>query len=222
MLFRFFLTCAAATLMAQAPVISLDKVHHAFGRIPSDRRVVTVFHVTNKGNAYLSFSQVVASCGCTSATPGQWSLAPGESTDIQAVFDPRGIKGLARESIEVVSNDPKAPNLHLTLEADVVQEIMSSADSMVFHRVPGSSGARQEVRYLSGNGEPVGIQEVKAPGAPFLSFAHHAEGLDLVLEVTFDARKVPAGHSQGVETVSVGFTNLRVGKLPLHIQWDLK
>jgi Protein of unknown function (DUF1573) len=222
MLRRLLLACAAATLMAQAPVISFEKVHHDFGRITPDRKVAAKYKLTNTGNAYLSITQVRPSCGCTYTMLGKWSLAPGEATEIEATFDPKGVKGLVRKSIEVVSNDPKTPNITLSLEAEVVQEIMPSVESVYFHQAPKSTAAHSQVRYASGNGEPVQIVDVKAPGAPFLTFSHKTEGKDLVLEVAFDGRKVPAGQLRGVETASVRFTNPRMSQLPLNIQWDLK
>jgi hypothetical protein len=219
---RLLLACAAATLMAQAPVITFDKTHHDFGRIPPDRKVSAKYRVTNTGNAYLNITQVRPSCGCTYTMLGKWSLAPGEATEIEALFDPRGVKGLVRKSIEVVCNDPKTPTISLSLEAEVVQEIMPSVESVYFHQAQKSLQTRSQVRYASGNGEPVQIVDVKAPGAPFLTFAYRPEGKDLVLEVALDGRKVPAGQLRGVETATVHFTNPRVRQLPLNIQWDLK
>jgi len=40
---RLIFACAAATLMAQAPVISFDRVHHDFGRIGPDRKVAAKY-----------------------------------------------------------------------------------------------------------------------------------------------------------------------------------
>jgi hypothetical protein len=222
MLRRLLLACAAATLMAQAPAISFDKTHHDFGRITPDRKVAAKYHVTNTGNAYLSITQVRPSCGCTYTMLGKWSLAPGESTDIEAQFDPKGMRGGVRKSIEVVCNDPKTPAVSLTLEAEVVQEIMPSVESVYFHLAPKSGTTRSTVKYTSSNGEPVQIVDVKAPGAPFITFSFRPEGKDLVLEVAFDGRKVPAGQFRGVETATVRFTNPRMSQLPLNIQWDLK
>jgi hypothetical protein len=82
---RLILACAAATLMAQAPIISFDKVHHDFGRISPDRKVAAKYKVTNTGNAFLSITQVRPSCGCTYTLLGKWSLAPGESTEIEEI-----------------------------------------------------------------------------------------------------------------------------------------
>ena len=219
---RLSLACAAATLMAQAPIITFDKTHHDFGRITPDRKVAAKYKVSNTGNAFLSITQVRPSCGCTYTMLGKWSLAPGESTEIEAMFDPKGVKGAVRKSIEVVCNDPKTPTLTLTLEAEVVQEIMPSVESVYFHQAPKATTTRSQVRYTSGNGEAVQITDVKAPGAPFLTFAYRTEGKEQVLEVAFDGRKVPAGQYRGVEQATVRFTNPRMNQLPLNIQWDLK
>lgn len=211
-----------AFLAAQAPVIHFERLHHDFGRITTDRKVAAKYRVSNTGNAYLSITQVRPSCGCTATVLGKWSMAPGEGTDLEASFDPRGLKGGVRKSIEVVSNDPKNPTVRLTLEAEVVQEIMPSVDSVYFHEVPRSLISRTLVRYGSGNGEAVKIVDVKAPGAPFLAFGYRQEGGDLVLEVAFDGRKVPPGRYRGVEQATVRFTNPRMPQLPLNIQWDLR
>lgn len=222
MLRRLLLACAAVSLMAQAPAISFDKTHHNFGRITPDRKVAAKYRVSNTGNAILSITQVRPSCGCTATVIGKWSIAPGESTDLEATFDPRGLKGGVRKSIEVICNDPKTPATSLTLEAEVVQEIMPSVESVYFHHAPKSSTSRSTVRYASGNSEPVQIVDVKAPGAPFLSFAYRQEGKDLVLEVAFDGRKVPAGRFRGVEQATVRFTKPRMSQMGLNIQWELK
>ena len=222
-MFRHLLyACAALTLMAQAPVITFDKTHHDFGRISQDRKVAAKYKVSNTGNAFLNITQVRPSCGCTYTMLGKWSLAPGEATEIEAQFDPKGIRGSVRKSIQVVCDDPKNPNVNLTLEAEVVQEIMPSVESVYFHQAAKSTTTRSQVRYASGNGEAVQVLDVKVPGAPFLSFSHRAEGKDVVLEVVFDGRKVPTGQLRGVEQATVKFTNPRLSQLPLNIQWDLK
>jgi hypothetical protein len=219
---HLLLACAAVTLMAQAPIITFDKTHHDFGRISPDRKVAVKYHATNTGNAYLNITQVRPTCGCTYTMLGKWSLAPGEATDIEAQFDPKGFKGPIRKSIEVVCDDPKNPTVALTFEAEVVQEIMASVESVYFHEALKSTTTRSQVHYTSANGEAVQIVDVKAPGAPFLSFAYRTEGKVLVLEVSFDGRKVPPALLRGVEQATVRFTNPRVGQLPLTIQWDLK
>ena len=222
MLRHLFIACATLTLMAQAPVITFDKTHQDFGRISPERKVSAKFKVSNTGNAYLNITQVRPSCGCTYTMLGKWSLAPGEATEIEAQFDPKGMRGLVRKSILVVCDDPKTPNLNLSLEAEVIQEIMPSVEAVYFLQAPRSTTSKSSVRYQSGNGEPVQLTDVKAPGAPFLGFAYRAEGKDVILDVSFDGRKVPAGQLRGVEQATVKFSNPRLNQMTLNIQWELK
>ncbi|HEX9080963.1 MAG TPA: DUF1573 domain-containing protein [Holophagaceae bacterium] len=221
MIRRLLFACAAVSLMAQAPVIHFDTFHHDFGRITPDRKVSTKFHVTNTGNAILSITQVRPSCGCTATVLGKWSIGPGESTDLETTFDPHGQRGTVRKSMEVVCNDPKTPQVTLTFEANVVQEIMPSVDAL-YLVAARSVPAHASVRYSPGDGEPVKITEARAPGAGFLAFSWHPEGKDAVLDVTFDGRQVPKGQFRGVETATVRFTNPRLPQLPLDVQWELK
>lgn len=221
MIRRLLLACAAVSLLAQAPAITFDSFHHDFGRITPDRKVSAKYRVSNTGNAVLSITQVRPSCGCTATVLGKWSINPGESTELEATFDPHGQRGIVRKSMEVFCNDPKSPTVTLTLEAEVVQEVMPSQEAVYFS-APRSTPIHASVHYASGNGAPVRITEARAPGAPFLSFTWRAEGKDAVLDVVFDGHKVAKGQFRGVETATIRFTNARVPQLPLDIQWELK
>ena len=50
-------------------------------------------------------------------------LKPGEEGTIIARMSTTGKKGAARETIEVVSNDPKRPKASLTLQATVLESL---------------------------------------------------------------------------------------------------
>jgi len=221
MIRRLLLACAAVSLMAQAPVIHFDSFNHDFGRITPDRKVSAKYRVTNTGNAVLSITQVRPSCGCTATVLGKWSINPGESTELEATFDPHGYRGPVRKSIEVVCNDPKTPAVTLTFETEVVQEVMPSQDAVYFNTARSAS-QHVTVRYASGNGQPVQITEARAPGAPFLAFTWRQDGKDALLDVAFNGRAVPKGQFRGVETATVRCTAAGVPQLPLDIQWELK
>jgi len=221
MIRRILLACAAVSLMAQAPAISFDSFHHDFGRITPDRKVSAKYRVTNTGNGVLSISQVRPSCGCTATVLGKWSIGPGESTELEATFDPHGQRGVIRKSLEVVCNDPKTPTVTLTFEAEVVQAVMPSQEAVYFNSARTAS-VHASVRYAAGDAEPVRITEARAPGASFLSFTWRADGKDAVLDVAFNGRAVAKGQFRGVETATVRFANAQVPQLPLDIQWELK
>ena len=209
-------------LQAQSPEITFERTHHDFGKINTDRKVRARFKVTNKGNANLQISAVNPSCGCTSTVLGNWNLKPGESSEIEAVFDPHGQRGLVRKSLTVVSNDTKNPNALLTFEAEVVQDVMPSLTAVYFNQVSRTGVQVTTVRYASGAGAEVRILEAKAPGAPWLRLTPRAEGKDAILEVAFDGSKLPAKPRFGRETVTLTTNVPTAQTFTLPVNWELK
>ncbi|MFN8010622.1 MAG: DUF1573 domain-containing protein [Holophagaceae bacterium] len=213
----------AAPLAAQeAPAISFDKAHHDFGKISPDKKVSHKFKVTNNGKGILSITNLNASCGCTSTVVGKWSLNPGESSEVEATFDPKGQRGVVRKSVTVTSNDPKNPAFTLTFEADVVQEVMAKPGGVFFPEVPRATPRKSSLRLESGNGQPVKVTDISAPGAPYLSWAQRQEGNDAILDITFDGRKVPEGQLRGADWLTVRTTSQQVPVLSVSVQWELK
>jgi hypothetical protein len=214
-----------AVCLAQAPkpVLTFAKLHHDFGKVAVDRKVSHRFKATNTGMAPLQIKQVVPSCGCTYTLVGQWYLKPGESTEIEATFNPAGMRGVVRKSMQVVSDDPVNPTITLSFEAEVIQEIMPSTTALFFDEVLRNSPARKaSLRLDSGNGQAVQVIDAKAPGAPYLSATFRSEGKDVLVEVSLDARKVPPTRSSGVDVLTIRTTSERMALIPINIQWTLR
>ena len=208
--------------LAQAPVITFESTHHDFGKIGIDRKVSHRFKVTNTGQATLNITRLNPSCGCTSTVIGKWSLAPGESTEVEASFDPRGFSGPVHKSIQVISDDPANGSATLTFEANVVQDIMPSTSTVFYYDLTRTAARKAFVHLHSGNGQPVKVKDIKAPGAPYLSAAAKNEGNDAVLEIELDGRKLPPGKPRGVDSLSVITTSAQQPIIPIGIQWELK
>ncbi len=216
------LFCVPALLVAQAPTLTFEKVHHDFGKIGPDRKVSYHFKATNSGNAQLNISHLDPSCGCTATVPGKWTLNPGETTDVEVTFNPANLKGLIRKSVRVTSNDAKNPVQTLTFEAEIIQEINLRTNALFFLEVPRTTPRKATVKLESGNGQPVKIQEIKVAGAPFFAGTFHSEGKDGVVEFTFDPRKVPAGTPRGVEKAVLQTGSSTQPTLVVDLQWELK
>lgn len=218
----------AAPLSAQeaaasaAPSIAFDRAHHDFGKIGPERKVTHKFKVTNTGKATLNITNLNASCGCTSTVVGKWSLAPGEASEVEATFDPKGQRGVVRKSVTVTSNDPKNPMFTLTFEADVVQDVMPKPAGLFFPEVPRATPRKSTLRLESGNGQPVKVTDVAAPGAPYLSWIQRQEGNDAVLDVTIDGKKVPDGQLRGADWLTIRTASAQVPVLSISVQWELK
>lgn len=212
----------ALVAQAQAPVLTFEKVHHSFGRIPQDKKVTVRYKATNTGNAMLNISHLNPSCGCTATVPGKWTLNPGESTEIETTFDPKGQRGVVRKSVQVQSNDAKNPMQTLTFEAEVVRDVILKQAALFFLEVPRTTVRKGSVRLESGSGQQVEVSEVKAPGAPYLSSATRTEGKDVVVDFTFDPRKVPQGQQRGVDKVLLRTNSAIQPTEFVDIQWELK
>ncbi|HET8902294.1 MAG TPA: DUF1573 domain-containing protein [Holophagaceae bacterium] len=211
-----------ALLLAQAPKIAFDATHFDFGRISPDKKVSHLYKVTNAGNAILSITNVRPACGCTSTVTGQWSVKPGESTDIEATFDPRGQRGIVRKSIVVVSNDPKAPETTLTFDAEVVQPIQPSKDNVFFDNVDRGGVTGDSIRFVSTDGNPVKLTGAEAPGAPYLHLATRSEGKDAVLDLKLAGQEIPKGQDMGIEVVTVRTANPQLPVFRVNVQWQVK
>jgi hypothetical protein len=214
---------APVVCLAQAaPHISFEASHFDFGKISADTKVSHRFKVTNTGQAPLNITRLNPSCGCTSTVLGKWTLAPGESTDIEVTFNPAGFRGLSRKSIQVVSDDPASPTSTLTFEADVVREIMPSTDSVFFQDLVRSVPRKISVKLTSGTERPVELTDAKAPGAPYLATALRRDGKDAWVDITLDGRKIPAGRQLGADAVIVRTTNPKVPSITLTVQWEMR
>ncbi|MGY4707109.1 rhodanese-like domain-containing protein [Candidatus Bipolaricaulota sp. J31] len=103
------------------PRLEVDPTTYRFGEVTEGLIVRAVFELTNVGDAPLIFPrQPHTSCGCTSAPLPKGELAPGESMELVVYFDSTGFGGqkVAR-TVEVYSNDPRAPKQVLILEGYV-------------------------------------------------------------------------------------------------------
>jgi hypothetical protein len=107
--------------MANAPVMELENRVFDFGEIKQGEKVTHSFSLTNNGKSNLILRKVRASCGCTAIQPEKTVIAPGESTNIVAEFNSRGMSGRQNKSVTVYSNDPKKSTLLLRLTGTVIK-----------------------------------------------------------------------------------------------------
>ena len=206
---------------SQAPKIAFDATHFDFGRISPDKKVSHLFKVTNAGNAILSITNVRPACGCTSTVTGQWSVKPGESTTVEATFDPKGQRGIVRKSIVVESNDPAAPTTTLTFDAEVVQPIQPNKDNVFLDKVDRRLSATDSIRFASTDGNAVQLTGAEAPGAPYLHLSTRSEGKDAVLDLKLVGAEIPKGQDTGIEVVTVHTANPQLPIFRVNVQWQV-
>lgn len=111
----------SAKELAAAPVASFDKKEISFGEIKQGSKTDCDFTLTNTGKTTLIIRKTKASCGCTAVTLGQKELAPGASTVIRATFDSSGKNGRQYKTITVITNDPKHPEISLSINGNIIK-----------------------------------------------------------------------------------------------------
>ena len=101
-------------------IITFDESSYNFGQIIQGERIKHSYTFTNTGEAALVISSVGASCGCTIPTWSEEPIEPGETGQIDVVFDSEGRSGAQSKDITVVSNAvPNTAVIRLTGEVIV-------------------------------------------------------------------------------------------------------
>jgi len=108
--------------MENAPTISFDDESFNFGKTASADKIEHDFKFTNKGKSDLIIRKIRSTCGCTTVAPEKTVIKPGESSSFKAIFNPGSRKGMQTKSIYVISNDPKNPNVRLTIRGEIVND----------------------------------------------------------------------------------------------------
>ena len=108
-----------ATLVLNAPKISVDPASFDFGITSSGTELVHTFRLSNAGDQPLVISEVSTTCSCTTAGLGPMTLAPGESTDFQITYSPTG-SGKQESTVTIKSNDPSPSRGTVTVSATTV------------------------------------------------------------------------------------------------------
>jgi hypothetical protein len=102
-----------------APIANFATTTVSYDTIGEKEPFSCRFSLTNSGSSDLIIRAIKPSCGCTAVTPEKNILKAGESTFIEAVFDPKGRRGHIRNSVTVITNDPKNYKQYLYIEGFV-------------------------------------------------------------------------------------------------------
>lgn len=145
-----------------APQIQFDQTSFDFGKTSQVTTVTGVFKFKNTGDAILKIEAPTPSCGCTIAELKTNTLPPGETGDLPFTLHLGQVKALFEKHITVKSNDPKTPEVSLTIKVDYTPlydiNPMTLAPSLAF----GVNGATQFTTLTRTDGKPLQIARLDA------------------------------------------------------------
>lgn len=105
--------------LAAAPVAKFETTSFNFGTINQKEKANVSFKFKNEGKSDLILRKIRSSCGCTTVTPSNTVIKPGETGTIDAVFDAGARKGKQHKVITVITNDPKNSQISLIVSGEV-------------------------------------------------------------------------------------------------------
>jgi hypothetical protein len=117
--FLLFLAPPFSSGQSGSPSVVFKELEWNFGRIKQGEVVSHEFIFRNEGTAPLKVTRVATSCGCTAALVSQKEVAPGKEGRVKVSFDSRGYSGQVVKYIYFDSNDPKKPQVELTVKGEV-------------------------------------------------------------------------------------------------------
>jgi hypothetical protein len=101
------------------PAYQIDKTNHSFGDAQKNTQLNTSFVLKNTGQSTLIIRKLKPSCGCTVPKPERTVLEPNESAVIEVSFNTGNLSQKKRESVTIITNDPKKPETEIWIEANV-------------------------------------------------------------------------------------------------------
>jgi hypothetical protein len=142
--------------------IFLPDTRWDFGYVPKKGSVSHIFQVKNIGEDTLIIVRVRPGCACTMVPLTKDRLAPGETADLEVVFDSEKIRqGKTTKSVQITSNDPTKPfqDLHFTANVRVTNSLVKLIPEEVrFDTVHQIKEAKQKLTVKNISGEKLSVE----------------------------------------------------------------
>jgi Protein of unknown function (DUF1573) len=143
------------------PRIQFETNLFDFGKITAVETLAGTFKFKNVGDAILTVDPPQASCECTEPKVIPDTLAPGESGEVRFTIKlDRPLNG--QRMIMVHSNDPKTPNVHLTLQMDYTPLYEFSPKTLTLILPAGKDVLESHVAVIRKDGRPLGVDRITA------------------------------------------------------------
>jgi hypothetical protein len=109
----------------------------------------------------MELSAGATTCHCTVSVVDSKPVPPGKSTHVTVTWKPRGALGPYRQTVTILANDPRRPQITLTVEGEVTVGVRADPPELVLSRIPlGEPGGGDVRLWCSLNGPPLEVSDV--------------------------------------------------------------
>lgn len=147
------------------PVIQFENTFFDFGKIAALGKVSGSFKFKNAGAGVLKVDPPKPSCGCTDAKVEPDVLAPGQSGEITYNIKLDHATGQVQKHISIYSNDPKNPDIQLTMQLDCTPLYQASLKMLRMTMPPGKDEIQGAITVTRTDGQPSKISKVVSDNA---------------------------------------------------------
>ncbi|MBI3247739.1 MAG: DUF1573 domain-containing protein [Deltaproteobacteria bacterium] len=158
----------SAAAAPTAPRLVFGEPLFDFGKVEQGALVNHLFRFTNQGEQDLRIESVKTPCGCTAAVISSEVISPGQEGTISATFDTTHFTGESAKSISVYSNDPAQSVITLTLQGEILVEVVVDPAQVYLGRVRRGEELVRSVDVLYDASKPISITKIEN-SSPFLA-----------------------------------------------------
>jgi hypothetical protein len=151
---------AEAPSAVAPPRIAFTELRYDFGKVEQGEQVNHLFRFTNQGGRDLRIESVKTSCGCTAAMITSEIIPPGTEGTISATFDTTKFFGEKVKEITVHSNDPEQPMITLTIQGEILVEVVVDPAQVYLGKVQRGAGAIHTLEVLYDANKEIAISDV--------------------------------------------------------------
>ena len=164
-------------------VISFEKAGIDFGAIKRGQKVSASFPFKNIGQGALTIQGVQAACNCTTSDTAKGkTFGPGETGNLEVIFDSTDYSGKVSKAITVITNERSMPDRTLTITATVNSEIDAKPPLVDFGDVVMNQSPQQIIILKNNMKGELKIEKIRY-NEEFLDVGYTKEGHEFSIYV---------------------------------------
>lgn len=194
-----------------APKIAFSSLVHDFGRVSAGEIVRANFTFTNTGNAALEITEVVPTCGCTTAGTWEKRIEPGKTGTIPLQVNTANFSGPVTKFVTVRCTDPTQNTVMLQVKGTIWKPIDVTPMFVVFN-ISGDPPTNEvrSVKISNNTDQALVLSDLQTGNRAFTAeIKTNQPGKEFEIQI----RVVPPlaiGTIQGPVTVKTSSTNMPV------------